>query len=90
MTRFCEYKDILGKPREGAHSMRLKIGNYDFALIDIILTIMLAAIISAYLKIGIINSLIYTFLLGIIMHWLFCVDTQLNLLIYDIFGINKE
>ena len=69
MTRLCEYKDILGKPGEGAHSIRLWIGTYDFALVDIVLTVMLAAIVSVYFEIGMARSLIYTFLLGFIMHW---------------------
>lgn len=77
--RFCQYSDLLGLPRQGLHSIRL----FDFALIDIILTFLGAFII----QLGLNRYQIYWsywtvlgafFILGIFLHWLFCVPTKLN------------
>ena len=70
----CKYKNILGVPGKGIHSIRL----FGMALGDWLLTVLLALVI--YCATG--WNLTWVFLglmvLGIFMHWLFCVDTQLN------------
>ena len=73
----AQYKDIFGKPREGAHSYRF----LDFAIIDTLLTIVLAYIISIIFNIDLLTCIIYTFIIGEISHYLFCIDTQFILLI---------
>ena len=76
----CEYKDIFGKPREGAHALRIPVA--DLALVDVIGTI---AIIFAIVHV---TSWSYTtvtigvILLFVILHKLFCVDTALNKVIF--------
>jgi hypothetical protein len=76
---FCKYKDIFGKPNEDVHSIRL--GN--FAIIDIILTIIGGYFISNYFKLNLLNTIILLFVLGIIAHRLFCVRTQVDKLIFS-------
>jgi len=74
----CKYKDIFGQPRKGVHSYRF----LDFAIIDIIFTIIGAYIISKYSNYDFYKILLFLFILGIILHKLFCVDTKLNSIIF--------
>lgn len=80
---FCKYKDIFGKPRQGAHSIRV----FDFAIIDILLTFVGAYIIKIIgnkydknLDYSYISLLL--FIIAIFLHWLFCVNTKLNVLLF--------
>ena len=75
----CKYKDIFGKPSEGAHQYRL----FDFAIVDVIMTIIGALIISKIFKIKFYKTLIALFLIGIISHRLFCVRTTVDKLLFD-------
>jgi hypothetical protein len=75
----CKYKDIFGKPREGIHSYRFM----DFAIIDIIVTIIGVYYLSQYTKYNFYKVLLFVFILGIIIHKLFCVNTKLNSLIFN-------
>ena len=68
----CQYKDILGVPREGIHSIRV----FDYAIIDIIMTFVGAVIISYFYKINLIFMFLYLFILGQYLHILFCVETK--------------
>lgn len=81
---FCHYKDLFGKPREGAHSYR--IGG--FALVDIILTILGSLLLSLFMKKGFyfwhfLVVLAVVFLSGIALHRLFCVKTTLDTLLFQ-------
>lgn len=79
----CKYKDVLGVPKKGFHSTRFM----GFALYDILGTFGIAFIIAfifyrnSLLKSFIIISIIL-FILGIILHRLFCVNTTLNKIIF--------
>ena len=76
----CEYKDILGIPREGVHSIRI----YDIAVIDVLFTFIGAYIIKRYMykDIKYKKILVRLFLLGIIMHKIFCVENTVNKMIF--------
>ena len=75
----CKYKDILGKPNEGVHSYRfLGIAIFDF----------MSTIIGGWLIAYALNwNKIYTigglFILGIILHKLFCVRTTVDKLLFE-------
>ena len=76
---FCEYSEIFGKPGEGIHSIRI----FDIAIIDVVLTIIGAYyfhhyIVLKYYKLPLICTIGVVFILGIIFHKLFCVNTGLN------------
>jgi len=75
----CQYKNIFGEPGQGAHSYRI----FDIAIVDVIMTIVGAKLISEYYDYNFKNTLIILFLTGIILHKLFCVDTTINKLIFD-------
>jgi len=70
----CQYNNIFGKPNKGIHSHRL----FGFAIVDILATLILAYIISKYTSYKLIYCVIFTILLGIIIHKIFCVKTKLN------------
>jgi hypothetical protein len=75
-TPFCPYKYILGIPGKGIHSYRF----LNLAIADVIMTIIGAAVIAYFTN----NTKIFPyilgslFLLGIILHRLFCVRTTVD------------
>jgi uncharacterized membrane protein len=70
----CRYKDIFGRPREGAHSYRL----FDIAVVDVAATIIGAYVISRAFGFVFWKSLVSLFLIGIISHRMFCVRTTVD------------
>lgn len=82
----CKYKNILGEPGKGVHSSRLIIAGESFALNDIIMTIILAIFISITFDVNFIKSLTGVVVLGIVLHWLFCVETTSAILLENIFN----
>jgi fatty acid desaturase len=74
----CKYKDALGKPKEGVHKYRI----FNIAIVDVILTIILASIISWFFKLNFWLILLIVFLLGIIIHRMFCVRTTVDKLLF--------
>ena len=75
----CKYKDLLGKPDQGIHQYRI----FNIAIVDVIFTIIGAFIISYLLKINFFITLLILFLLGIILHRLFCVKTTIDKLLFE-------
>lgn len=79
---FCQFKDIFGYPRIGAHEKRIPV--LDIAFTDTILTVIVAWVIYKYCNYTsywkVLGVLI---LIGIIAHELFCVKTRLNMLIFN-------
>ena len=76
----CPYKDIVGKVGEGAHSYRI----LNIAIVDVVLTIVAAFIIHSFLpKYSFIAILFVLFLLGIILHRIFCVRTTVDRLLFS-------
>lgn len=75
----CQYKDIFGKPGEGAHSIR--VGN--LAVVDIVLTIIVAWIIAYYFNLNKFVVIGSAFVIGIIAHRLFCVRTQVDKILFS-------
>lgn len=68
----CQFSDIFGKPRTGIHSLRI----FDFALIDVLLTVGLGYLIGKFSGRDPIIIIICLFVLGTLLHILFCVDTK--------------
>jgi hypothetical protein len=74
----CKYQNSLGIPNQGVHSYRL----FGVAIVDVIFTIIGAMIISYFSNRSFIYTLIFLFLLGIILHRLFCVRTTIDKLLF--------
>lgn len=78
MSSLCKFKDALGKPGEGVHSYRF----LGVAIIDVILSVVLAIIISYTFSTSIPVSLITVLVLGVLSHRIFCVRTTIDKLIF--------
>ncbi len=70
----CVYKNMLGKPNEGVHSYRV----FNIAILDVVMTIIAAFIISYINHDSVARILVILFLLGIFMHRIFCVRTTVD------------
>jgi hypothetical protein len=71
----CKYKNVLGEVNQGIHSYRV----FNIAIVDVIGTIIIAFLIS---RKHFIKILILLFILGIILHRLFCVRTTVDKLLF--------
>ena len=70
----CQYKDIFGKVGQGVHSYRI---------FNIAITVLAGFIIHYFVpKYKVINILIFLFILGIIVHRIFCVRTTVDKLVF--------
>jgi hypothetical protein len=74
----CKYKNLFGKPDQGVHSYRI----FNIAIVDTLLTILLAFVISFLTKLSFLYTLIISFASGIILHRLFCVRTTVDKLLF--------
>ncbi len=70
----CRYKDIFGRPKEGAHAYRI----FDIAVVDVTATVAVAYIIARFFGFVFWKSLVTLFLIGIISHRAFCVRTTVD------------
>ena len=73
----CKYKDALGVPGKGVHSIRFM----GVAIVDVISTLVGGYLISKVFGTNITYTIIALFLLGIYLHWLFCVNTTIGKLL---------
>ena len=67
-----KYKNILGIPSQGIHQYRF----LDTAVADYIMTIMLSCLFTYISKIPLVLTTIICFILGIILHIIFGVETN--------------
>jgi hypothetical protein len=67
----CAYKDIFGAPNTGVHKFKV----LDTAVVDWVLTFLLAIGVSYYSKVPFTPVLIGLLVLGVVLHILFCVST---------------
>ena len=74
----CKYKDVFGEPRKGVHAIRIA----DFAVVDVILTVLGAILIAKTLNVNVIATIAILFIIAIVTHKAFCVDTKLNQLLF--------
>jgi len=74
----CKYKNIFGEVEKGVHSYRI----FNIAIVDVLLTILAAFIISYYTNYNFGLILLFLFILGIIMHRIFCVRTTIDKILF--------
>ena len=75
----CKYKNALGQPGKGIHSYRI----FNIAIADVIMTLIAAIFISMIFKITYFRSAAILFILGIILHHLFCVKTTVDTFLFS-------
>ena len=69
---------MLGVPGEGIHSYRI----FDIAVMDVIMTIIGGFIIAYFFKLNAGYVIISLFILGIILHHVFCVRTTVDKILF--------
>ena len=74
----CRYKDIFGRPREGAHAYRI----FDIAVVDVVATIIAAFLVARVFGVAFWKSLVGLFIAGILSHRAFCVRTTVDKLVF--------
>ena len=79
MVNLTKYKNILGEPKTGVHRYRL----FGLAIVDVLMTILLAVLISYFFKYPFLVTVVFLFVLGIILHRLFDVRTTIDTLIFN-------
>jgi hypothetical protein len=67
---------LLGEPRQGFHAARIPV--LDVALWDTVGTIVIAVVVAYLFNLPVWLTVAAAFLLGIYAHWLFGVNTRLN------------
>lgn len=77
---FKKFSEIFGRPNEGAHSYRFM----NLAIVDVVGTIIGAFIIAKVFHLNFFLTLLLIFILGIILHRLFCVNTTINKFIFGV------
>jgi hypothetical protein len=78
MVDLCKYKNALGEPKKGVHSYRF----LGVSIMDVLMTLIGAAIISYFSGYSFFNVAIFLFILGIILHRLFCVRTTVDKILF--------
>jgi len=75
---FKNFNEIFGRLNEGLHSYRF----LNLAIFDVIGTIIIAYLIAKFFNLNSFIIIILAFLIGIILHRLFCVNTTINKIIF--------
>jgi hypothetical protein len=77
-VNLCQFKNIFGEPGKGAHSIRV----LDFAIVDIIGTILMAHLLIVYTMyfkdFSLFSLSCILILASVYIHKLFCVETKLT------------
>ena len=75
----CEYRNMFGRVAEGVHSYRI----FDIAIVDVIFTILGAYLLHRLFPVVSFGWMVIgLFLLGIVMHRLFCVRTTVDRVLF--------
>lgn len=77
---FCQYSEIFGKIKEGVHKYRL----FNLAIVDVIMTFIGAYFLQKvfFKKSEYYQVLLGLFIVGIILHRIFCVRTTIDKLLF--------
>lgn len=83
IMNLCDHKNIFGEPGKGVHRYRL----FNIAIVDVVATILLALLIHYILNMMYHNIsfrviLISLFVVGIVIHRLFCVRTTIDKMLF--------
>ena len=80
MWKCGKYRHLFGKPKEGPHRFRI----FNIAIVDAVLTLLLARFLKRHFfpELPYIAVMIFTFILGIIMHRIFEVRTTIDKLLF--------
>jgi uncharacterized membrane protein YdfJ with MMPL/SSD domain len=68
------YKDIFGRPKEGAHAYRI----FNIAVVDVAATVIAAFLVARVFGVAFWKSLVALFIIGIVSHRAFSVRTTVD------------
>ena len=74
----CKYKHIFGEEGKGIHGIRVA----NIAVVDLLLTIVFGYVLHIVFSWNLWLTLSGLFVLAIVVHRLFCVNTTINMLIF--------
>jgi len=74
MSGLCQYKNALGIPGQGIHSYRFM----NFAVADVVMTIVFGYLLAWVFRWNAVITIGGLFLLGIVLHRVFCVRTTVD------------
>jgi hypothetical protein len=74
----CKYSTLFGIPNQGLHKYRI----FDIAIVDVIATFILAYLIHYIFHFNFTNTLFLLFIIGIVLHRIFCVRTTIDKLLF--------
>ena len=75
----CKYKDIFDKPGCGVHRHRL----FNIAIVDVVMTLVMGCIISYTFSYSLLIVTIILFIMGIVLHRMFCVRTTIDKILFS-------
>ena len=75
----CKYQNLLGVPGQGIHSYRI----FNIAIVDVVMTIVAGYFLSRAYKSSFVFTCVILFILGIVLHRLFCVRTTIDKLLFS-------
>jgi len=78
MSGLCQYKNMLGIPGQGIHSYRF----LNLAIADVVMTILGGVLLAWGMRWNVFITVGSIFLLGIVLHRLFCVRTTIDKLLF--------
>jgi len=79
--KLCKYKAILGNSGAGFHSYRL----FNLPVVDVALTVFSAYLLAMWKRWTFWKTFVGLFVLGEILHYIFCVDTAVMAAIRRLF-----
>jgi hypothetical protein len=74
----CEYASYFGNPNTGIHSYRF----LNLAIVDVVMTILFSYFLSYIFRTSFMAICVMLFILGIILHRIFCVRTTIDKLLF--------
>ena len=84
----CKYKNVLGEPNTGIHSVRI----FNIAIFDVLSTVLVGVLFHQYIIVEWLKMsstiklwmvLVFLFASGILLHRLFCVRTTVDRMLFN-------
>ena len=74
VNMLCKYRNMFGAPNTGIHAHRFM----GLAVVDVIMTVVFAVFLSQMFQFHVLYAILGMFLLGVVMHRMFCVRTMVD------------
>jgi hypothetical protein len=78
---FCKYKDLFGPAGSSTGIRKYRI--FGIVILDVLVTLIFAVWIAWYFHFPYIQTIVVIFILGVLMHRLFCVRTAVDKMLFS-------